>query len=156
MTKTTPDSLKSEVEEEFAKEIAFLKEIGCDKLPHSGRTLLDHLIGTAVLLRERGRNKRIQRAGLFHSIYGTAGYKKSEDLNVDRNTIAGLIGYYSEFLVFIFCKTECRTTKILADDYFHEPERTHLRWIEWANLVEQGSKSTEVIEKLESNLKSRI
>ena len=31
----------------YKKELSFLKKIGCKELPHSGRTLYDHLYGTA-------------------------------------------------------------------------------------------------------------
>ena len=40
----------------FTKKIDFLKSIGSDEADHSGRTLLDHLIGTSEKLREMGAN----------------------------------------------------------------------------------------------------
>ena len=61
------------------------------------------MIGTAKLLKELGRNETEQKAGLFHSIYGTEYYKHSEKLNVNREEVKNLIGEESENLVYIFC-----------------------------------------------------
>ena len=76
---------------EFSKEIEYLKSIGCDKLPHSNRTLLEHLIGTTQLLKNLGRSEIEQKAGLFHSIYGTEYYRDSEKLKIKREEIINLI-----------------------------------------------------------------
>jgi len=117
--------------------VEYLKGLGTDKLSHSGRSLLDHLIGVSNLLKENGRDEVDQAAGLFHSIYGTEYYKHSEKLEITRPEIINLIGPDAEFLVWLFCKTERRTIRILEDDWFDEPERTSLRWIEYCNLIEQ-------------------
>jgi len=116
----------------------FLKESGADTLNHSGRTLFDHLVGVEQLLKKHGRSETEQRAGLFHSIYGTEYYTKSESLNIQRDKIRELIGEQSELLAFLFCKTKGRTQRIVEDDWFCEPERTQLRWIEYCNLIEQN------------------
>ena len=128
---------------EFSKEIEYLKSIGCDKLPHSNRTLLEHLIGTAQLLKNLGRSEIEQKAGLFHSIYGTEYYKDSEKLNVKRDEIKNIIGKDAEYLVYVFCNLRNRTESILRNtlEDFSEETKMGLTWIEYANLREQNPKN---------------
>ena len=123
---------------EFSKEIEYLKSIGCDKLPHSNRTLLEHLIGTTQLLKNLGRSEIEQKAGLFHSIYGTEYYRDSEKLKIKREEIINLIGKECENLVHVFCNLNNRTRTILKAD-FDEPLRIRLLWLEYANIKEQNS-----------------
>jgi hypothetical protein len=134
----------------FEKEIAYLKSIGADKLPHSNRSLLDHLIGTTEYLILYNRSIDEQKAGLFHSIYGTAYYKHSEKLSIERSEIKELIGNKAELIANIFCNTKDRTNYIISGEWFMEPWLTKLRWLEFANLLEQRNelKGTENIEKL--------
>lgn len=121
----------------FAKEIEYLKSIGTDKLVHSDRSLLEHLIGTTKYLIKFKRSRNEQLAGLFHSIYGTKYYKGSEELNIQRDEIKKLIGNRAEFIVNIFCNSSQRTEKITHNEWFMEPWLTQLRWIEFANLLDQ-------------------
>lgn len=45
-------------------------------MPHAGgRSLLEHLIGTAELLGRWGQPDAIRRAALIHSVYGTDVYR---------------------------------------------------------------------------------
>lgn len=136
---------------QFSKEINYLKNIGTDKLPHSNRTLLDHLIGTANLLKELGRTEIEQKAGLFHSIYGTEYYKHSKKLKVEREEIINLIGNECEKLVHVFCNLNNRTRTILLKEDFEEPLKTQLLWLEYANIKEQQPNSP-FLEKFEQIL----
>ena len=52
--------------------IDFLKAMGADEIPHSGRTLLEHLVGVFNILKDMDVAQHVQDAGLYHSIYGTA------------------------------------------------------------------------------------
>lgn len=80
-----------------------LTEFGADANPHSGRSLLDHLIGTHDLLAKWGASEQLCVAGLFHSIYGTAYYAiKSADLS-SRPRLAHALGERVEQLVYLFC-----------------------------------------------------
>ena len=54
--------------------IEFLKNIGTEKIPHSGDTLLSHLVGVYEILKNQGAEEYVQDAGLFHSIYGTSSF----------------------------------------------------------------------------------
>ena len=80
----------------FTKKIDFLKSIGSDKVKHSGRTLLEHLIGTRERLKELGAPEYLQDAGLFHSVYGTVYFMPEGGLVEDRQNIKDLIGEQAE------------------------------------------------------------
>ena len=87
----------------FIKKIDFLKSIGSDKTDHSGRTLLDHLIGTSEKLKEMGAPQYLQDAGLFHSVYGTAYFMPDDGLVEDRQVVKDLIGDQAEEVAYWFC-----------------------------------------------------
>ena len=93
-----------EYREMFIPLIDYLKDIGCDKQQHSvNRNLLHHLVGVSVLLSERGCSDDLCKAGLFHSIYGTAIFKPKMVSLEDRDKIKDLIGVWAETLVYEFC-----------------------------------------------------
>jgi len=101
----------------FTKKIDFLKSIGSDEADHSGRTLLDHLIGTSEKLREMGAPQYLQDAGLFHSVYGTAYFMPEKGLVNDRQIIKDLIGEQAEEIAYWFCVLDKpRITEILKFD----------------------------------------
>jgi hypothetical protein len=87
----------------FTKKINFLKSIGSDKTDHSGRTLLDHLIGTSEKLKEMGAPQYLQDAGLFHSVYGTVYFMPDDGLVEDRQVVKDLIGDKAEEIAYYFC-----------------------------------------------------
>ena len=87
----------------ISTKIDFLKSIGCDKTEHSGRTLLEHLVGTYKILDEGFAPLHVCDAGLFHSVYGTA-YFKPKTISLDnRDIVKDIIGEEAENLVFMFC-----------------------------------------------------
>lgn len=116
--------------------IDFLKSIDCHKTNHSGRTLLDHLIGVYRVLDDKYAPMHVCNAGLFHSVYGTAYFKpKTISLN-NRDIIKDLIGEEAENLVFMFCTIPTpRSNNImsLSDGQL----RDELLMIEDANREEQ-------------------
>lgn len=133
--------------------LAFLEEQQADRTRHSGRMLLDHLVGTHDLLRAWGASETVCLAGLYHSIYGTRRFRhQSWPLN-DRDTIRALIGDDAEALVYLFCVTD-RPRAFLYSiggaiyDHYRQKSvplpRAALRdllEIEAANLLEQKSHS---------------
>tara|TARA_B110000902_G_C14070789_1_gene499197 strand:- start:369 stop:797 length:429 start_codon:yes stop_codon:yes gene_type:complete len=127
---------------EYKSELSFLTEIGCQELPHSGRTLYDHLHGTAQILIDHDRPDYEVKAGLFHSIYGTEIYDKSKKIGIPRQAVRDLIGEHAELLAFIFCETDDRARKIIQGEDFEEKYIEALRWIEYANVLEQNKHST--------------
>lgn len=104
-------------------------------IPHSSRTLFDHLYGTYNILLKENRPEHICLAGLFHSIYGTNKFKHI--CETDRNKIIELIGKEAENLVWLFCNAPNRPNWDNSGISITEKEKTELKIIERANLKEQ-------------------
>src|SRR5271166_729667 len=88
--------------------IELLRDLGADKIPHSRKTLLDHLLGTADIIRRWTDDEDTYKAALFHSIYGTEFFKdaplKSLTNSAEaRSRIINAIGPAAERLVYVFC-----------------------------------------------------
>lgn len=85
--------------------VQVLAERGGRELPHAGeRSLLDHLKGTAELLRRWGQPGWLQAAGLLHSIYGTDAYAPQLVPLSDRGAIAAVAGERAERLAYLFSR----------------------------------------------------
>lgn len=124
--------------------IQFLINSGAASLPHSGSTLLQHLIGTASQLKRHGRSQTEVLAGLFHSVYATDYYSLAATLSISRSCIISLIGIDAESLVYIFCNLKPRRP-LLIQGAFREPLLNQLRWIEYCNMLDQDMKNEEVL-----------
>jgi hypothetical protein len=137
-----------------AAQLALLEATGAHARPHSGRTLLAHLVGTYALLRAWQAPERVCLAALFHSIYGTNAFKH-HSLGLDqRATLTACIGHEAEQLAYLFCSVD--RPKALIDAVEGEPVLHRLTaasvaiprptlcdllCIECANLIEQGGRS---------------
>jgi hypothetical protein len=87
----------------ISTKIDFLESIGCGETEHSGRTLLEHLVGVYKILHEGFAPLHVCDAGLFHSVYGTA-YFKPKTISLDnRDIVKDIIGEEAENLAFMFC-----------------------------------------------------
>jgi len=129
-------------DEEFRKMflplIKYLKEVGCDKQKHSNgtRNLLHHLVSVSALLSERGSSDDLCKAGLFHSIYGTAHFKHKTVSLDERYKIKELIGEWAETLVYEFCMLpKDRKSSIMKLE--DAPLRNDLIDLAYANYDEQ-------------------
>jgi uncharacterized protein YbjQ (UPF0145 family) len=60
--------------DEYAFLIEELRRRGADHVPHTHRSLLDHLTGTFDILASWDSDKDVCRAGLFHSVFGTTSF----------------------------------------------------------------------------------
>jgi hypothetical protein len=131
-----------------ARQRDFLQHLTHD-VRHSGRTLLQHLVGTYDLLRAWDAPEHVCLAGLFHSIYGTAIFKHQTIAPTpqNRDRIADLIGRNAENLAYVFCAAARRrdlserknptdrfagAAMVLTEQQFDE-----LQLIERANAQEQ-------------------
>jgi len=85
-----------------SERIKLLDQIPIDATRHFGRPLRQHLIGTHDLLDRWGASSSVCMAGLFHSVYGTKTFQIATLTTGSREYVRGLIGEYSELLVFIF------------------------------------------------------
>lgn len=89
--------------EELERRLRFLRDVNIEVREHSGRGLLDHLLGTRRLLVEWGAPAALCEAGLFHSVYGTEGYQQPTVPLGMRAQVRELIGNEAECLVWLFC-----------------------------------------------------
>lgn len=105
-----PVSAKIDLE----KHSALLKDHGADSKPHSGRMLLDHLVGTCKLLQQWGCRSALCLAGLYHSVYGTEEFDRPTVNLEDRQKVREQIGQEAEELAWIFCVLD-RTTFLPFD-----------------------------------------
>jgi hypothetical protein len=88
---------------ELEDRLRFLRKANTDGMPHTGRGLLDHLLGTRELLVEWEARPALRDAGLFHSVYGTEYYELKAIPLTMRNEVRQLIGDEAESLAWLFC-----------------------------------------------------
>ena len=87
----------------------FLVELGIEKVPHTEKTYLGHLVNVYRLMEAEGCTEELCRAGMFHSIYGTQqfqGFKLELD---QRPMVARLIGERAEKLAYLNCAMQRET-----------------------------------------------
>jgi hypothetical protein len=83
--------------------IQFLHDRSAAGVAHVTGSLLDHLEGTARILREWGSPAHLCDAGLAHAVYGTSGFPLALlDVRTERSTLVGLIGAEAEHLVYLY------------------------------------------------------
>jgi hypothetical protein len=89
--------------------IAFLRSEGAGELRHGdGRTLLDHLLGTHLIVRRWDQPVWLQHAALIHSVYGTEAYNQQLLSDARRDDVAAAAGPQAERLAYLFCLTPRR------------------------------------------------
>ncbi|MGK0161910.1 DUF6817 domain-containing protein [Pseudomonas mosselii] len=87
----------------FKDHISFLSQTGAADQAHSGRSsLLDHLLGTANILRKIGAAEEVQLAGMYHSIYSTRSFRHVTIPMEDKDQVVSRIGLSAERLVRAF------------------------------------------------------
>ena len=117
---------------------------------HGTTTFFDHLWSVYDILKDdMKQDEYLCRAGLFHSIYGTAHFKNFKDDSLSREQVKKWIGEKAENLVYEFCKTKKRTKSIFlrtgdwSDDVYKDLvilEIANLRHI-YSSRMEHGIKS---------------
>jgi hypothetical protein len=96
--------------------IAFLRSLGTDDVPHSGKKgLLAHLIGVFRDLEAWGCERDVCRAGLFHSVYGTELFRRFALPLERRAEVRALIGERAERIVFANCLMDRSTFDALLE-----------------------------------------
>jgi hypothetical protein len=148
-----------------------LNDFPVQAIRHFGRPLAEHLVGCHDLLVRWGAPDTLCRAGLFHSIYGTATFREAAVPAYGRARIAELIGAEAEVLVHFFCFGDRR--RLMLDNVrppyvwtdhrdgstqaLAEAEFQALVLLEVANFVEQlpyiGSVPDAVIDDMEHRLR---
>ena len=90
----------------YREMIQFLKDLGTDNIPHSGKPFMAHLISVFSDLKRWGADQDLCRAGLFHSIYGTQGFQRFSLPIEQRDQVKELIGERAEWIAFLNCFME--------------------------------------------------
>ena len=88
---------------DFRRLTDFLIGLEIEKIGHTGKTYLAHLVAVYRLMEETGCDDELCRAGMFHSIYGTQqfqGFKLALD---QRATVHALIGERAERVAYLNC-----------------------------------------------------
>src|SRR5687767_4678538 len=81
----------------------FLVDMGIEKVPHTQKSYLAHLIALHRFLKDEGYSDELCRAGMFHSIYGTQQFQGFKlDLS-RRPEVRDLIGERAEKLAYLNC-----------------------------------------------------
>lgn len=80
----------------------FLIAKGAQNIRHGGRTLFDHLVGTASLLIAASAAEEVVYAGLCHSVYGTPFFSRNLLRTEDRPQLKALLGERAEELVWSY------------------------------------------------------
>lgn len=132
--------------------LELLCQLRARELPHSGRTLMDHLLGTGRILRRWGCDSSVCLAGMSHSIYGTPGFRRTLLDEDGRNLLRATIGRRSEGLAWLFGRVDRLglnlafrgDSSIVLRDFSHggvlpitTAELSDLAVLSWANTLEQ-------------------
>ena len=93
----------------YKKWTDFLVELGIEKVPHTQKSYLGHLINVYRLMESEGCEDEICRAGMFHSIYGTQQFQGFKLPLEDRAKVRELIGARAEKLAYLNCAMQRET-----------------------------------------------
>jgi hypothetical protein len=81
----------------------FLRQLGIEQVPHTGKSYLAHLIGVHRYMESRGCGEEACQAGMFHSIYGTELFQGFKLPLERRPEVRTLIGERAERLAYLNC-----------------------------------------------------
>lgn len=87
----------------------FLVELGIEKVGHTQKTYLGHLISVYRLMEAQGCDEELCRAGMFHSIYGTERFQGFKLSLERRPEVRALIGERAEQLAYLNCAMDRAT-----------------------------------------------
>ena len=92
--------------------IKFLEDRLIDYLGFVPEAIMNHLIGTAVILQEYEASDYLVDAGLFHSIYGEASSRNiPKNIYLTREELIDIIGKDAERIVFEYSSIESPRTE---------------------------------------------
>src|SRR5262249_24536291 len=100
----------------------FLVNLGVEKVEHTEKTYLGHLVNVYRLMEKEGCDDEVCRAGMFHSIYRTERFQGFKLPLERRAEVRDLIGARAEKLAYLNCAMD-RATFDLALDQIEEPYR---------------------------------
>jgi aspartate beta-hydroxylase len=89
--------------------VEFIRAEGAGELGHAGgRTLLEHLVGTYLIMRRWDQPAWLQYAALLHSVYGTDAYRNRLLSPARRGQVAAMAHPEAERIAYLFCVTPRR------------------------------------------------
>ena len=86
-----------------------LAALGAGDLEHLDGSLIEHLNGTNNLLQQWGAAIDLQDAGLYHAVYGTAGFSQNLVSTDQRDKISAIIGEAAEEILYQYCACDRKT-----------------------------------------------
>lgn len=98
----------------------FLVNLGIERIDHTQKTYLAHLIGVYRLMESRGCTEELCQAGMFHSIYGTELFQGFKLPLESRAEVRALIGERAERLAYINCAMDRAT----LDQALEQPDQS--------------------------------
>jgi SM-20-related protein len=116
----------------------FIKQIGADKRPHKAGNLGDHLLRTYYILKSVNVPDHIALAGGLHSVYSTNAYK-TPTIPWESTLIKDMFGEEVDRLVRLFSKIDRPNCLENPDGSLNESDLIAMKYIECANLYDQGS-----------------
>jgi hypothetical protein len=81
----------------------YLLNLGIEKVPHTQKNYLAHLVNVWRLMQSQGCDEELCRAGMFHSIYGTEKFQGFKIPMERRGELKQLIGERAERLAYWNC-----------------------------------------------------
>jgi hypothetical protein len=81
----------------------FLVGLGIEKVGHTRKTYLGHLIAVHRLMESEGCDAELCRAGMFHSIYGTQQFQGFKLPVESRDEVQAMIGERAERIAYLNC-----------------------------------------------------
>jgi hypothetical protein len=81
----------------------FLVELGIERIAHTQKTYMAHVMAVYRLMDQHGCTPELCRAGMFHSIYGTERFQGFKLPLEQRPDVRALIGDRSEKLAYLNC-----------------------------------------------------
>src|SRR6478736_3625650 len=104
----------------------FLVDLGIERIDHTQKNYLAHLISVYKLMQIYGCEEDLCRAGMFHSIYGTERFQGFKLPLNRREELAEMIGSRAERLAYWNCQMDRSSLDELLFRY-DEPEPYVLR-----------------------------
>lgn len=101
--------------------VSYLRSNGAEDVNHSNRSVFDHLLGTASLIESFGYDFTLQKAGLYHSIYGTSCIDSMKVSLQQRANVQNIIGNESELLAYLYCSLDRQYLHKLLLDNINTP-----------------------------------
>jgi hypothetical protein len=87
----------------FKRLTDYLVGLGVERVPHTNKSYLAHVIAVYRLMHDEGCSEEACRAGLFHSIYGTELFQGFKLPPERRPEVRTLIGDRAEQLAYVNC-----------------------------------------------------